>query len=223
MDVNLEAKTLQGAGLIMEAVGNDQQDIGQLQMQFTLRAVEGNAGALFGTVRNNVQLNLSSIDGFIYGEQSGTLFGLIARDKEHPIQVNMVDSRYCILGNIKDTCLPDPSYKSPDEDYDPGKNDQGEDTGKEGEETPETPGDVDLVSIRYLRAEEEEEKPDPCCVDITEGPTNYTENRCVFIVSATSTRQDCPCDAFGNCPEEGSQGESECLIINDMRQSFGDQ
>lgn len=64
----------------MEAVGNDQQDIGQLQMQFTLRAVEGNAGALFGTVRNNVQLNLSSIDGYIYGEQSGTLFGLIARD-----------------------------------------------------------------------------------------------------------------------------------------------
>ena len=95
----------------MEAVGNDQQDIGQLQMQFTLRAVEGNAGALFGTVRNNVQLNLSSIDGYIYGEQSGTLFGLIARDKEHPIQVNMVDSRYCILGNVQDTCASHPLYR----------------------------------------------------------------------------------------------------------------
>lgn len=54
MDVNANAKALEAAGLFLEAVGNDQQDITQLQMRFELRAVNGRAGALFGTIRNNI-------------------------------------------------------------------------------------------------------------------------------------------------------------------------
>ena len=65
MDVDMSAKIKTGAGLFLEAVGNDQQDFAQLEMKFTLKLVEGHAGALFGTIRNNVQLNLSSIDGTI--------------------------------------------------------------------------------------------------------------------------------------------------------------
>ena len=111
MDVKMEAKAVQGAGLFLDAVGKNQQEIAILKMQFTLRAIEGNAGALFGTVRNNVQLNLSSIDGYIYGKQSGTLFGLVARAQDNPIRVNMVDSRYCVIGNVQDTCASHPLYR----------------------------------------------------------------------------------------------------------------
>ena len=116
MDVRADAKALHAAGLFLNAVGSDQQDIAQLKMQFTLHAVEGNAGALFGTVRNNVQLNLSSIDGIIRGSTSGTLFGLIFRNEKEPIRVEMVDSRYCVLGNVKDTCTPHPLYRTQQDD-----------------------------------------------------------------------------------------------------------
>lgn len=150
MDVNANAKTLDGAGLFLEAVGNDQQDIALLNMRFELRAVNGRAGALFGTVRNNVQLNLSSIDGIILGELSGTIFGQIAREKGNPIRVDMVDSRYCVMGNVKDTCVPDPSYVAPGEDYNPGDNDvnaggDGSGEGEGGENTDGSAGE-DIVT-----------------------------------------------------------------------------
>ena len=54
MEVEMSSKTLKGAGLFYKAVGNDQHEFTLLSMIFTLRAVEGDAGALFGTVRNNV-------------------------------------------------------------------------------------------------------------------------------------------------------------------------
>lgn len=180
-------------------------------MKFTLRAVNGNAGALFGTVRNNVQLNLSSIDGVILGEMSGTLFGLVARDQNNPIRVDMVNSRYCVLGNIKDTCLPDPSYKRPDEDYDPGKNDQT----PESEET--LTEEMVLQSVRYLKAQTE---VDSCCVNHTDPPKEEPTNRCVFYIDQVSVRQDCSCDAFGNCPTEGVPDESSCTRMLDTNQAF---
>ena len=138
-------------------------------MKFTLKLIEGHAGALFGTIRNNVQLNLSSIDGTIKGDNamSGTLFGYVARDKDHPIRVDMVESRYCILGNIKDTCLPDPKYKADDDDFDAGKNDQGTDDGQEIEslaaDSAQTQGDCSPDS-------DKPPKKDPCCENITDPP-----------------------------------------------------
>ena len=124
MDVNESTKALTCAGLFLEAVGNDQQEIVQLTMQFTIRAENGGAGALFGTVRNNVQLNETSVDGvFLGGQTSGTLFGRVARGSKDPIRVDMTNSHYCIIGKVKDTCLPDPAYKESEDDFSAGEND----------------------------------------------------------------------------------------------------
>ena len=67
---------------------------------------------------------MSSIDGIIHsGSLSGTIIGLVSRTEGDPIRVEMVDSRYCVLGNVKDICRADPSFKGSDDNFNPGEND----------------------------------------------------------------------------------------------------
>ena len=135
-------------------------------MRFTIRAVNGGAGALFGTVRNNVQLNETSIDGVFLGDHtSGTLFGRVARGSANPIRVDVINSHYCIIGKVRDTCLPDPAYKESKDDFNAGENDQGTD-GDKGDDQFDTDG-TETQSIRYLGAKTE---TDPCCDDKTDPP-----------------------------------------------------
>ena len=78
-EINLEAKANNGSGLFLKAAGNDQHEFVQLKFIFTLRSLEHAAGALFGSVSNNIQLNLTSLDVTILGEASGTLLGMVSK------------------------------------------------------------------------------------------------------------------------------------------------
>ena len=179
-------------------------------MIFTLRT-EVAAGALFGSVRNNVQLNRSSIDGVVIGEKetSGTLFASVASSNR--IQVIMIDSRYCILGNVKDTCMLDTDFKEPDALFDP--------TADESSlETRSSP--LNSIKKKKEQGTGRKEKLDPCCDEVPETLEEYEEGQCVFFVSATSARQDCSCDGFGNCGTEVV--EHECMVVMDLSSAFED-
>ena len=52
------------------------------------------------------------------GAKSGTLLGMVSAHS--PIQIVMIHSRYCILGNVQDTCLMDPEYVPPQKEEEEG-------------------------------------------------------------------------------------------------------
>ena len=215
MDVNESTKALTCAGLFLEAVGNDQQEFVQLTMQFTIRAENGGAGALFGTVRNNVQLNETSIDGVFLGGTSGTLFGRVARGSKDPIRVDMINAHYCVIGKVKDTCLPDPAYKESGDDFSAGENDKGTDDNQ-GDDQFDTDG-TETQSVRYLGAKTE---TDPCCDNSsTDPPVPHPHGRCIIYTDPLSVLQDCPCDMTGDC-ESLEPVESKCVFSVDTSAAF---
>ena len=52
--------------------------------------------------------------------------------------------------------------------------------------------------------------------------TEQSAGACTIFMTASSARQDCACDAFGNCPEEAALESAGCVETLDMNQAFED-